>query len=54
MRLQYLRLCTLVCVEPVNDVHQMKWRLIAVWPDLQTVVYEAIDENDEQKVVLGL
>jgi len=53
MRQQYLRLCTAANIpEPVNDVLQMKQRLIAVWSGVQqTVVDEAIDE---QKKFLGL
>ena len=47
MRQQYLRLCTAANIpEPVNDVLQMKQRLIAVWSGVQqTVVDEAIDEQ---------
>jgi len=47
MRQQYLRLCTAPNIpEPVNDVLQMKQRLLAVWSGVQqTVVNEAIDEQ---------
>jgi len=47
MRQQYLKLCTAANIpESVNDVLQMKQRMIAVWSGVQqTVVGEAIDEQ---------